>query len=73
MNKEVDVVNDGSTDGTREKLQALPRIDNVMIVMHERNNGKGASIRTALNYARGEYLLIQDSDLEYDPADYPYC
>jgi len=71
VDKEVIVVDDGSTDGTREKLQALPRTENVTVVFHEKNYGKGASIRTALNYARGEYVLIQDSDLEYDPADYP--
>jgi glycosyltransferase involved in cell wall biosynthesis len=71
VKKEVIVVDDGSTDGTREKLLALPPNDDVTIVFHERNCGKGASIRTALSYARGEYVLIQDSDLEYDPADYP--
>jgi len=69
--KEIIVVDDGSTDGTREKLQQLVPMENVSIVFHERNYGKGASIRTALNYARGEYVLIQDSDLEYDPKDYP--
>ena len=71
VHKEVIIVDDGSTDGTREKLEALPRIENVTIVFHEKNYGKGASIRTALKYACGEYVLIQDSDLEYDPADYP--
>jgi len=71
VKKEVIIVDDGSTDGTREKLLALPHRDDVTIVFHERNCGKGASIRTALSYARGEYVLIQDSDLEYDPADYP--
>ena len=71
VKKEVIIVDDGSTDGTREKLLALPHNDDVTIVFHERNCGKGASIRTALSYARGEYVLIQDSDLEYDPADYP--
>ena len=71
VRKEVIIVDDGSTDGTREKLMALPQNDDVTIVFHERNCGKGASIRTALSYARGEYVLIQDSDLEYDPADYP--
>lgn len=69
--KEIIIVDDGSTDGTREKLQSLGRMENVTIVFHERNYGKGASIRTALHYARGEYVLIQDSDLEYDPKDYP--
>lgn len=71
VKKEVVVVDDGSTDGTREKLLALPYREDVKIVFHERNCGKGASIRTALAYARGEYVLIQDSDLEYDPKDYP--
>src|ERR1700691_6231372 len=71
VKKEIIIVDDGSTDGTREKLQALPPIDDVTVVFHEKNQGKGAAIRTALAYARGEYVLIQDSDLEYDPQDYP--
>ena len=71
VKKEIIIVDDGSTDGTREKLQALPPLDDVTIVFHERNYGKGAAIRTALAYARGEFVLIQDSDLEYDPQDYP--
>ncbi len=71
VKKEIILVDDGSTDGTREKLRALPPMDDVTIVFHEKNCGKGAAIRTALAYARGEYVLIQDSDLEYDPQDYP--
>jgi dolichol-phosphate mannosyltransferase len=71
VKKEIIIVDDGSTDGTREKLQALPALDDVTIVFHEKNYGKGAAIRTALAYAHGEYVLIQDSDLEYDPQDYP--
>lgn len=71
VKKEIIIVDDGSTDGTREKLEALPLFDDVTIVFHENNCGKGAAIRTALAYARGEYVLIQDSDLEYDPGDYP--
>ena len=70
VRKEIIVVDDGSTDGTREKLQALPPMDDVTIVFHEKNCGKGAAIRTALAFVRGEYVLIQDSDLEYDPQDY---
>lgn len=69
--KEIILVDDGSTDGTREKLQSLPAMDDVSIIFHETNYGKGAAVRTALTYARGEYVLIQDSDLEYDPQDYP--
>jgi dolichol-phosphate mannosyltransferase len=71
VKKEIIIVDDGSTDGTREKLQAMPPMDGVTVVFHEKNCGKGAAIRTALAYARGEYILIQDSDLEYDPQDYP--
>jgi dolichol-phosphate mannosyltransferase len=71
VKKEIIIVDDGSTDGTREKLQGMPAMDDVTIVFHEKNFGKGAAIRTALAYARGEYVLIQDSDLEYDPQDYP--
>jgi dolichol-phosphate mannosyltransferase len=70
VKKEVIIVDDGSTDGTREKLQAL-RDPDTTVIFHEKNSGKGASIRTALDHARGEYILIQDSDLEYDPQDYP--
>jgi len=69
--KEIVIVDDGSTDGTREKLLALPSADDVTVVFHEKNCGKGAAIRSGLRYARGEYVLIQDSDLEYDPEDYP--
>jgi len=71
VKKEIILVDDGSTDGTRERLQALPPMDDVTVVFHEKNCGKGAAIRTALAHARGEYVLIQDSDLEYDPQDYP--
>src|ERR1700692_573233 len=71
VKKEIIIVDDGSTDGTREKLRAMPLANDVTVVFHEKNFGKGAAIRSALQYARGEYILIQDSDLEYDPQDYP--
>src|ERR1700740_1251363 len=67
VSKEIVVVHDASTDGTREKLLALPPAEHVTIVFHEKNCGKGAAVRTGLQYARGEYVLIQDSDLEYNP------
>lgn len=69
--KEIVIVDDGSTDGTREKLLALPPSQRITILFHQGNCGKGAAVRTGLRYARGEYVLIQDSDLEYDPQDYP--
>ncbi len=71
IRKEIIIVDDGSTDVTREKLRSLPNVEDVTVVFHEKNYGKGAAIRTALAYARAEYVLIQDSDLEYDPQDYP--
>jgi len=70
VKKEIIIVDDGSTDGTREKLRSMPLTNEITVVFHERNCGKGAAIRSALRYARGEYVLIQDSDLEYDPRDY---
>ncbi|MGA9389016.1 MAG: glycosyltransferase family 2 protein [Candidatus Sulfotelmatobacter sp.] len=71
VRKEIIIVDDGSTDGTRERLQSMSLADDVTVIFHQKNFGKGAAIRTALEYARGEFVLIQDSDLEYDPQDYP--
>lgn len=66
--KEIIVVDDGSTDGTRDILQS---IDNIVLIFHEYNCGKGAAIRTALEHVSGDVVIIQDADLEYDPQDYP--
>jgi len=71
IDKEVVVVDDGSTDGTRAILAGWDGRAGVRVILHERNLGKGGALRTALAQARGDILLIQDADIEYDPAEYP--
>ncbi len=70
---ELIVVDDASTDATHEALQKITADhgDEVRVFTHEANRGKGAAIRTGIAHARGEIILIQDADLEYDPRDYP--
>lgn len=65
--KEIIVVDDGSTDGSRQKVQ---KINGIKLLVQKKNQGKGAAIRRALQVAQGDYILIQDADLEYDPQDY---
>lgn len=69
--KEIIVVDDGSTDETVSVLKSYPNDGSVKIHLCERNAGKGAAIRTGLDYVTGDIVIIQDADLEYDPQQYP--
>lgn len=68
---EIVVVDDGSQDGTRDVLKKLDGKKKVRVILQEKNQGKGAAVVTGMNAAKGDVLLIQDADLEYDPRDYP--
>jgi len=69
MDKEIIVVNDGSSDGTEKILKDI-KYNNLKIIHHSGNRGKGAAFLTGLSHAQGEFVIIQDADLEYDPDDY---
>jgi glycosyltransferase involved in cell wall biosynthesis len=70
IESEIIVVDDGSSDGTRDVLRQLGD-STVRVVMHDVNRGKGAAVRTGFKHATGEFILVQDADLEYDPEDWP--
>ena len=71
--KEIIIVDDCSSDGTREKLKADIEPSGLVerVIYHERNQGKGAALRTGFHHATGDIVIVQDADLEYDPNEYP--
>ena len=68
---EIILVDDGSTDGTRAILDGMRGESDLRIIFHERNQGKGAALKTGFGQASGDVVVVQDADLEYDPADFP--
>lgn len=69
---EIVLVDDGSVDGTREKLSSMPAANDLKVVLHPANRGKGAALRTGFEHATGTAVVVQDADLEYDPDDFRF-
>ena len=70
IEKEILLVDDSSTDGSRERVGELATVENIRAFFHEVNQGKGAALRTGFSAAKGDIVLVQDADLEYNPAEY---
>lgn len=70
FHNEMIVVDDGSTDGTRDIISSMQQ-DGLKVFMHDKNQGKGAALQTGFSHATGDIIIIQDADLEYDPEEYP--
>ena len=71
QDKQIIIVDDGSTDGTREILKGIQGEDDIDIIYHETNKGKGAALSTGFAAATGDICIVQDADLEYDPQEFP--
>ena len=70
VDKEIILVDDYSTDGTGAKLMPMADGDRIRVLTHPKNRGKGAALRTGFQAARGDLVIVQDADLEYDPEEY---
>jgi glycosyltransferase involved in cell wall biosynthesis len=71
LRREIIIVDDGSSDGTRNYLDTIKDDEDIKVVLHPNNQGKGAALCTGFKQASGDIVIVQDADLEYDPADYP--
>jgi len=70
LEKQLIIIDDSSTDGTRDILKEIANHPDVVVLLHDRNRGKGAALRTGFQAATGDIVLVQDADLEYDPQEY---